>query len=78
MKKLFPINNKLQITSFLQIRYDGPYTLEDISATEYNCHTKEFKMHVQAAELEVQHLFEEGFLLQCSKLQKFSIERIPR
>lgn len=78
MRKLFPINNKLQITSFLQIRYDGSYTLEDVSPTEYNCHTKDFKMHIQAEGLEVQHLFEEGFLLQCSQLKKFSIERIAK
>ncbi|MGN7476623.1 RNA methyltransferase [Solibacillus silvestris] len=76
MRKLFPMNNKLQITSFLHIRYDGYYTLGDVSPTEYNCNTNEFSMHIRAAEIEVQHLFEEGFLIRCKTLQKLSIERI--
>ncbi|MBD8031856.1 MULTISPECIES: RNA methyltransferase [Solibacillus] len=78
MRKLFPINNKLQISSFLDIRYDGSYTLGDVSPTEYNCHTKDFTMHIRAGELEVMHLFEEGFLIHCKKLEKLSIERIKK
>jgi len=78
LKNLFPKNNKLQITSFMDIRYDGSYTIGDVTPTEYNCTTKDFTMYVHAGEVEVQHLFEEGFLIQCKNLQKLTIERNPK
>lgn len=75
MKKLFPVETTLQISSFEKIVYHGKYEVEHITENAITCDLKKFQLQVEAKKMTVEHLHDEGFLLHCKDLHKLSIER---
>ncbi|WP_274309564.1 RNA methyltransferase [Solibacillus daqui] len=76
MKKLFEAQNMLSMKQFERLRFDGMYALEQITEQQYACQTDRFHILIEAKKINVQHLFDSGFLLDCESLQKLVIERI--
>ena len=76
LKKLFEVTEMLVIKQFEQIRFDGSYSIEQISAQQYECRNERFQIKIVAEEVAVQHLFETGFLITCKKLKKMTVERV--
>lgn len=76
VKKLFETQNQLLLKQYKQLRFDGSYTIEQIAEQSYACHNEQFRILMEAKKIDVQYLYDEGFLLECDSLQKFTIERI--
>ena len=76
MKKLFETQNQLTIKQFEQLRFDGAYTIEQIADQHYACHNKQFRILIEAKKIDVQYLYDSGFLVDCHTLQKLVIERM--
>lgn len=68
----------LQILSFEKIVYQGKYDLDHITENAISCDLQQFQLKVEAKKLTVQHLHDEGFLLQCEVLHKLCLERKER
>ena len=75
MKKLFPVQTSLQISSFEKIVYHGKYELNQITEQEITCDLQQYQLQVMAKKMSVQHLHDEGFLIHCEDLHKLCIER---
>lgn len=78
LKKLFSVTEMLVIKQFEQIRFDGSYSIEQISAQQYECRNERFQIIIEAEEISVQHLFETGFLVTCKSLKKILVERVQK
>ncbi|MER1956135.1 MAG: RNA methyltransferase [Solibacillus sp.] len=76
MKKLFETQNQLTIKQFQQLLFDGAYTIEQIADQRYACHNEQFRILIEAKKIDVQYLYDSGFLVDCHTLQKLVIERI--
>lgn len=76
MKKLFEAQNQLTIKQFQQLLFDGAYTIEQIADQCYACHNEQFRILIEAKKIDVQYLYDSGFLVDCHMLQKLVIERI--
>ena len=66
----------MQLSKFQHLKYNGPYEVELISDTIFDCIVEAFSIHITGKQLVVHYIQEDGFFLSCDAIESVRVERI--